>query len=487
MKIIFSAFIFLSSIMLLARDKFEDHFLNETMRIDFHHVGDANFELISIDRIYRQGIWAGSLNNLIDNFNNGRYYAKIYSLSSGNLIFSKGFDSYFGEYQTSSDAAKGIKKNYHESVLIPYPKDNVRFSIERRNKENLLEEIFNCEINPADIIIITEKVLDNSVEIYKDKNNGSPHSRVDIVILSEGYTLSEKKKFESDWQKFKNIFFDFEPYKFFKNKFNFYGVFKPSAESGVDEPRANIYKNTALNATFNSLGSERYLLTEDNKAVRDLAANVPYDAIVIMVNHSRYGGGGIYNLFATFTSDNQWNEYLLLHEFGHSFAGLADEYYTSDVAYDEFYKIDVEPVEPNITALLNPSELKWKNLVDSGTEIPTPWEKAEFDNNDFNWQQERRQLNNTIAELKRNKASESEIKSAQDEYDLKDKLRAIEVEKFLKKSKFWGKVGAFEGAGYLSKGLYRPMVDCLMFSKGNKPFCKVCENAVISVINHYSE
>jgi hypothetical protein len=279
--------------------------------------------------------------------------------------------------------------------------------------------------------------------------------------------------------------FDIEPYKSNKDKFNFYGVLKPSEESGTDEPRADILKNTSLGTTFNSLGSERYLLTEDNKAVRGAAANVPYDALVIVINHSRYGGGGIYNWLCTLTSDNQWFEYLFLHEFGHSFAGLADEYYTSDVAYSDFYKVDVEPVEPNLTALVDPENFKWKEFVSEGIEISTPWEKAQFDSMDLKWQKERRELNDKIAELKRKKASPEKIIEAQKEYNRKDRSHSEEVAEFLKNSKYWGKIGTFEGAGYLSKGLYRPMVDCLMFSKGTKPYCKICENAVFRVINSF--
>jgi len=143
-------------------------------------------------------------------------------------------------------------------------------------------------------------------------------------------------------------------------------VYKPSEDSGVDEPGANIYRNTVMNCTFNSLGSDRYLLTEDNKAVRDLAAFVPYDALYIMVNHSRYGGGGIYNLYCTFTTGNQYKDFLFIHEFGHSFAGLADEYYTSSTAYNDFYPRGVEPVELNITALTDPQNVKWKNHLTPG-------------------------------------------------------------------------------------------------------------------------
>jgi len=457
------------------------------MRIDYHHTGDSEFEMMSIDRIYRYGTWAGSITNLIDNLNNGKYYVKIYDSESERLIYSKGFDTYFGEYQTSVEATNGIKKTYHESALIPYPKNKIKFSIERRDKKNNLFEIFNTEINPEDIYIVKDKIFDSSVKILKLENNNDPHSQVDIAILGDGYTNNETGKFEEDFNRLINTLFEIEPYKSNKEEFNFYGVLKPSEDSGSDEPGASIYKNTALGTTFYSLGSERYLLTEDNKVLRDIAANVPYDAIVIITNHNRYGGGGIYNLFCTLTSDNQWFEYLFLHEFGHSFAGLADEYYTSDVAYNDFYKIDVEPVEPNLTALLNPDEFKWRKSVSDGVEIPTMWRKAQFDSMDFKWQKERRSLNENIAKLKRNKASSDSIIRSQEDYNLKDKLHSEEVDKFLKNSKYWGRIGVFEGAGYLSKGLYRPMIDCLMFSKGKKPYCKVCEEAVYRVINLYIE
>ena len=404
-----SLFIFLFMINISnAQINYDDYFIDRTMRIDYFHIGDAKDEMITLDKIYQYGIWAGSIKNLIDDFNNGKYYYKIYDAASGNLIYSKGFDSYFGEYQTGAEANKGIKRTYSESAIIPYPKNKIKLVVEKRNEKNLLKKIFETEIDPDDISIIREPILDNSVKIYKSVINGDPHLKVDVVILSEGYTSKEREKFKSDLDRFTKIFFSQEPYKSYKNNFNIYGVFKPSEESGSDEPRAGIYKNTVLSSTFNSLGSERYLLTEDNKTMRDMAAHVPYDAIYIMVNHKRYGGGGIYNFFCTFTSDNQWSSYIFLHEFGHSFAGLADEYYTSDVAYNDFYPKGIEPVEPNITALLNPPKVKWESLITQGIQIPTPWEKAEYDSSDLKWQSERRELNNKIAELKRKKAPNEE-------------------------------------------------------------------------------
>ncbi len=465
---------------------FEQYFTDQTMRIDYFHIGDATNELVTIDQIYQYGIWAGSKTNLVDMFNNGKYYFKIYDSASGNLIYSKGFGSYFGEYQTSAKAADGIQRTFHESALLPYPKQKIIFVLEKRNRQNELAEIFRSEIDPVDVGIIRDSVIDNSVKVFKSLESGDPHTKLDIAMIAEGYTVEEEEKFKADLERFTNVFFRAEPYKSHKSDFNIYGVLKPSQESGIDEPRHNSFKNSTLNATFNSMGSERYLLTEDNKTLRDVAAHVPYDALYIMVNHTRYGGGGIYNLYCTFTSDNQWSEYLFVHEFGHSLLGLADEYYTSSVAYNDFYPPGVEPVEPNITALLDPKNIKWKHLITEEIELPTPWEKEGYDTSDNAWQQLRRELNNNIAELKRNGAPQAEITAAEKTYADKDRAHTEKIQDYLKSSKYAGKVGAFEGAGYASKGLYRPMVDCIMFSKGTDSFCKVCEESIVGIIEYYS-
>jgi hypothetical protein len=466
---------------------FNDYFNDQTMRIDYFHIGDAATEIVTIDFVYQYGTWAGSTKNLIDNFNNGAYYHKIYDLSSGKLIYSKGFDSYFKEYQTTEDAVNGVKRSFHESAIIPYSKNKIKFVIEKRDRQNILNEIFSTEIDPEDLYIIKDPVKDKSVKVINSYISGNPHKKVDVVIIGDGYTIKEQKKFERDLKRFTNVLLNNQPYKTYKDKFNVYGVYKASEDSGIDEPGANVYKNTVLNTTYYSMGSERYILTEDNKSLRHLTSHVPYDAIYIMVNASRYGGGGLYNTYCTFVADNQFCDYLFLHEFGHSFAGLADEYYTSETAYNDMYPAGLEPVEPNITRLLDKDNLKWKHLITPEIEIPTPWEKEEYDKTDYAWQKIRREMNKNIAELKRNKEPIGKVKAAQEEYDKKDKARSGEVDKYLKASKFIGKVGAFEGAGYNAKGMYRSMLDCLMFTKGAKPFCKVCEEHVAKVIMHYAE
>jgi len=466
--------------------RFEDYFTDLTLRIDYFHIGNSGEEVITIDQLYQQGIWAGSRRNLIDPFNIGRYSVKIYDEVSGNLVYSKGFDSYFGEYKTTDAALGGEKRTFHESVLIPYPQNRIIFTLEVRNRENRLLPLFKKTIDPASNSIHKERPGDGTY-VFEAFLSGDPHTKVDVAIIGEGYTRAQTDKFQADLKIFTDIFFSQEPYTAYQDSFNIYGVLKPSQESGCDEPRHGIFKNTALNATFNSLGSERYLLTEDNRSLRDAASHVPYDALYIMVNHSRYGGGGIYNLYCTFTTDNQWRSYLFLHEFGHSFAGLADEYYTSSVAYNEFYLRGVEPLESNITALIEKTGVKWESFMTEGIEIPTPWEKEEFDKMDNAYQKVRQELNDKIAGLKRQGAPSEEIARIEAESEALSLQHAQRIDAYLAQSRFAGAVGVFEGAGYSSQGLYRPMLDCLMFTKGDKPFCRVCEQAIIRVIKFYTE
>jgi len=471
----------------LQAQSFDKYFYDSIMRIDYHHTGDKNSEWVSIDKIYKYGIWAGSRKNLIDKFNNGRFYIKIYDSADKSLIYSKGFDSYFGEYQMSNPAEKGIKKTFHETALIPYPKNKIKFVIEKRDSKKLLYTIFQREIDPSTIDIIRKSFEEKDILIYKSHISGPSHKSMDLAIVGDGYSSNDVDKFKLDIDRFTQLMLSTEPYVHFKDNINIYGVLKPSTQTGIDEPRADIYKNTALSSTFNSMGSERYLLTEDNKALRDIAANIPYDAVVIMVNHSRYGGGGIYNFYSTFTTDNQFADYLFLHEFGHSFAGLADEYYTSSTAYNQMFKPDIEPLEPNITALLNKENIKWKNLVSDGVSLPTKWEKAAYDKKSYEWTKERARLNSNIAKLKRNKASKEKIETAEKLYAKRDAENSKWVDEYLQKCKYFGKVGAFEGAGYMQFGMYRSELDCIMFSKGIKPFCKVCQNAISKVIKNYLE
>ncbi len=465
------------------KNVFDKYFTNGTMRIDYFHTGDAKSETVKIDQVYSYDSWAGSLVNLLDTINFGAYYYKIYDKASQELIYSKGFDSYFKEYQFSTPAIEGQVKQFQESAIIPFPRSEIEFALEKRDKLGQLHEIFRTPIAPDQAV---KAPFDPGIKVYTTLDNGDPHVKADIAFVGEGYTAAEEQKFKDDLERCTEIFFRAEPCKSYKSSFNIRGVLRYSEDSGVDEPRAGIDKNTAVNATFNSMGSERYLLTEDNKDLRDIAGHVPYDALYIMVNSSRYGGGGIYNFYCVFTSDNINSDYLMVHEFGHSFFGLADEYYTSSTAYNDFYPPGYEPVEPNITALNDPEHLKWKKLVTPGTEIPTPWNKAAYDSLDLKWQKRRAMLNDEIAMLQKNHAPEEKVKAAKENYNRESTEHDSIMTSFLDHSKYAGKVGAFEGAGYMSEGMYRPTLNCIMFSRVHY-FCPVCQDAMIKVIKFYSE
>jgi hypothetical protein len=237
----------MSAPVLYAQQKinFDDYFLDKTMRIDFFMTGNTNQEIITIDQIYQTDKWAGNPNKLIDDLNNGMYCIKIYSVNSNELIFSKGFGCIFGEYKTTIDAKEGKNKTYHESALIPYPKMPVLFVLEARDRKNILHPVFTETIDPDDVNIIRENPDNNDI-VYKALINGEPHSKVDFVFVGEGYTAGQSDKFKKDVDHFIKVLFRVEPYKSNKEKFNIYGVLRPSAESGVDEPRKGIFKNTHI-------------------------------------------------------------------------------------------------------------------------------------------------------------------------------------------------------------------------------------------------
>jgi len=469
--------------------KFDQFFNDQTLRIDYYHTGDAKDEIFTLDKIYKQGNWAGNPKKCIQPFELGIYEAKVYDINLNTLIYSKGYNTIFAEYQTTEPALKGIKRTFHESVLIPFPKKPVRVVIEKRDKYNILSPVDTFTINPTDYHIITETFKRENDEVITIVNNGDPHKHVDLVILSEGYRANELDKFKKDLKYYTDLFFSIEPYKSRIKLFNISGIFTPSQESGTDEPRQGIYKNTRFNTTFNYFDLDRYCLADDNKSIRDVAAEVPYDAILIMVNSDIYGGGGIYNWETVFNTGSVWRDYVFLHEFGHAFAGLADEYYSKPVAYEDTYIRGVEPLEPNITALLDTSNVKWKKYLSPGIKVPTEWGKATFDslNNQLDLVSNERDA--TIEKLNKSGATKEELEKVQADYSEKRNRINKEIDSFVLNHPLRDKIGVFEGANYRSKGFYRPSIMSLMhkFMEKDNVYRIVNEQAIISMINYYSE
>jgi hypothetical protein len=477
-----AVFILYIPILSNAESKFEQYFIDRTLRVDFFHSGDKMKDVITLDHIYKEGEWSGSLTNLIDPFNNGKYYLKLYDLQSNKLLFSKGYNSYFAEYRTTAKAAECIARTFHETAMLPFPKEKARFTIEARDRNNRLYEIFTLIVDPVSIDIIENRPL-NNVVLLNHLINGDIHKKIDLLFVADGYTEGELNKFKKDLTHFSDYLLAHSPYNKFKNRFNIRGLFFASQESGCDEPTRQSYKNTALNTTFNSMGSPRYLLTEENRRLHDLSSNVPYDALLIMVNHKRYGGGGIYNFYLTFTADNSVRDFVFIHEFGHSFAGLADEYYSSTTAYENFYSSGIEPLEPNISALLHSNSLKWQDLVDNGVEIPTFWNKEYYDSLRIVRQKTGSEYQQKISRLREANSTAEEIEKLEKEAEEVDNKYSSELVNIISSKK----IGAYEGAGYQSKGMYRSQLNCIMRSSDAESYCKVCEKRIIKMIRYYSE
>nr|NIM49868.1 peptidase M64 [Gemmatimonadales bacterium]NIN11123.1 peptidase M64 [Gemmatimonadales bacterium]NIN49720.1 peptidase M64 [Gemmatimonadales bacterium]NIP07184.1 peptidase M64 [Gemmatimonadales bacterium]NIQ99576.1 peptidase M64 [Gemmatimonadales bacterium] len=302
--------------------------------------------------------------------------------------------------------------------------------------------------------------------------HGPPSEKVDIVLLGEGYAAQEMPKFHGDARRLIDQLFSYEPFKSRKSDFNVRAIDLPAAESGVSRPHAGRWRRNPVATQYSIFDSERYVLTPDNRTLRDVLSAAPYEFVAVLVNEKQYGGGGIHNFQATAAVDSDFSDYLLIHEFGHHFAGLADEYYTSPVAYETGGVEHPEPWEPNVTALHDPAKLKWRDLVEAGTPLPTPWDKEAFEEHSRQIQARRQNL---ITE----QAPEAEF----------DKLfheqREIEA-KMLSSMRHAGKVGAFEGAAYEASGLYRSEVDCIMFTRNRVGFCRVCRRAIERIIDLYA-
>jgi len=440
-----------------------------TMRLDYYHTGNATQEFFSLDRLIIEPLtWPGNPSQPVDHTNLGKYLFEVIDRDTNRIVYSRGFASIYGEWETT-DEAKKINRTFHESLRFPAPDKPVQVVLKKRDANNAFREIWSVTVNPDDMFIDRSKHSSPGRLIELEKN-GDPVDKVDFLILGDGYQSSEMKKFEDDARRLLVVLFATSPFKERRKDFNVWAICPPSAESGISRPSSKIYRQTPLGATYDAFGSERYVLTFDNQAFREIASFAPYEFVEILANNRTYGGGGIFGLYSTVAAQSNQAPYVFVHEFGHHFAGLADEYYTSPVAYGPATE-RVEPWEPNATALLDPKNLKWKDLVSPDTPIPTPWNKEEFEKNSREYQKRRA--------LIRSEGRPEEVMEA----------LFLEVSQFERglfaKEKYFGKVGAFEGAMYEAKGYFRPEVDCIMFTRTNS-FCAVCRRAIERVINLYS-
>lgn len=406
-----------------AQVKYADYFTDKQLRIDFQLAGDISYQKVFIDRYSEEPVWAGTRSNLITPFNYGEYRFCAYDKATGKEIFRYCFSTLFFEWRTTAEA-KELPRSYPQVVTMPYPKSAIDIEFFERSKANgEWVSMLKTAINPSSIFI--SKEVKESFPRVKIVDNGESSKKVDLVFVAEGYTASQMEKFKSDVRFMADYMFEREPYKSRKSDFNVWAVMSPSKDVGPDNPGKSYWSRTPMASTFYTFGTDRYLTTSDYKAVRDVVWDVPTDAIFILVNTEVYGGGGIYNYYAMASSDNKYRGEVMIHEFGHAFAGLGDEYFDSETAYEGFYNLKVEPWEPNLTTLVN-FDTKWKKMLPAGTPIPTPVDPAQP-----------------------------------------------------------RKIGVYEGGGYMSKGIYRPIDKCQMRVNTKDGFCPVCQDAISRTIDYF--
>ena len=446
-----------------------------TMRVDYYHSGNATQEHFSVDRVVVEPLaWPGDPSKAIDTTLRGKYFFEVIDEATKKVIFSRGFASVYGEWETTAEA-KAMNRTFSESLRFPSVEKPARIVLKKRDAKNAFQDIWTTKVDPADKFIVRAGALATIATVgplIKLHERGDPEKKLDLLILGDGYRAGERAKFERDAKRLLAVFFATSPFKERENDINVWGLVPASIDSGISRPSDHVYKRSALGTTYDTFDSERYVLTEENRKLRDIAANAPYEAIEIITNSQTYGGGGIYNLYSTVAADSQWASYIFIHEFGHHLAGLADEYYTSDVAYLPPAE-KVEPWEPNVTALLDPLKLKWRDLVAPGTPLPTPWPKAEFEKAQNESQAQRRTLR-----------AEHRPESDMNALFTRELVRNTAL---LNSPALKGKVGAYEGANYEEKGYYRPQTDCIMFTRDTVGFCAVCRRALEETLDLYSK
>lgn len=434
------------------------------MRLDYFHSGGARAEHFALDRVSLEGAWPGPLDRAIDTTGLGKYRFEVRDKASNRVLYSRGYATIFNEW-AETDEAKQVERGFEESVRFPAPAQPVRVAIQRRDARGGFQDALTVEIDPADPAI-DRSPPPVSAKRWAVIENGPPRDKVDLLLLGDGYTAAEMDKWHRDAKRLGEMLFAESPFKEHRRDFNVWAIDTPAEASGVSRASDGVYRRTPLGAAYDALGSERYVLTMDNRRLREIAAAAPYEFVEIVVNDRKYGGGGIFNLFATVSADNAFTPYVFVHEFGHHFAGLADEYYTSDVAYAK-QTARPEPWEPNVTA--DPKGTKWKDLITPGTALPTSWPKQELE-------AQQREIQKRRREIRAQHRPEQEMEDLfRQERDLLTKMLGGRRE-----------VGTFEGAMYEAQGYYRPQADCIMFTRDEVGFCAVCRRAIERVIAMYA-
>ena len=420
-KMFIAAWLLLASTAIHAQ-QFETYFTEQTLRVDYVFTGNEQGQQIALDELIATPGWAGRRHHLAEMPLKSHGQLVMRDKETGQTIYATSFSSLFQEW-TATDEAKEVTKSYENCFLMPFPKKVAEVEVTLMNYRHEVVATLKHTVDPNDILI-HQKGREHVTPYKYMVQNGTPEECIDVAILAEGYKPEEMELFYEDAAKVSEFLFSYEPFKSLQKKFNFVAVASPSEDSGVSIPKKGEWKHTAFSSNYSTFYSDRYLTTSHLKAVHDALAGIPYEHIIVLANTDEYGGGGIYNSLMLTAAHHSTFRPVVVHEFGHSFAGLADEYFYDDDVMSGSYPLDIEPWEANITTLVD-FDSKWKDMLPKGTPIPT-----------------------------------------------------IEQDT---------PVGVFEGGGYSSKGVYRPAYDCRMRTNSSPEFCEVCNRAIRRIIEFYTE
>jgi hypothetical protein len=439
-----------------------------TLRVDYFHTGNATEERFSLDRLVLEPLpFPGRPDRALDDSNLGKYLFEVRDATTQQVVYSRGFASVYGEWETTAEA-QTLNRTFSESLRFPAPAGPVVISLKKRGRDNVFREVWTLPVDPRSKFVDTAPPPPAGALITV-QSSGPPADKLDLLLVGDGYTAKERGKCEKDVKRLSGILFTKSPFRERRNDFNVWALCPPTEQSGISRPLTGVHRRSLVGATYDAFGSERYVLSFENRSLRDVASQAPYDALAIVANGNTYGGGGIFNLYTTVAADSMWAGYIFVHELGHSLAALADEYFTSDTAYLP-EQDPPEPWEPNIT--IDPKGNKWKDLIDKTTPVPTPWPHEQFTRESMEYQARRRKIR-----------AENGPESAMDELFLAQQKSQTAL---LGSAPHARATGAFEGANYKPRGTYRPNMDCIMFTRNEVPFCPVCRRTLEKVIDLYA-
>ena len=417
---------------------FDDYFEDKTLRLDYIVAGDSVNQSIYFEQAYSTPTWAGRKTRLAEKFLNGNGQVTVYEHGTDKVLYVNTFSTLFQEWQLTAEA-KHLRKAFESSFIVPFPKQKVDVAITLTDTHQKVTTELRHTVDPTDIL--TRPLGENGIPYKYIVKSGNTADCIDLAIVAEGYRQNQMDKFYKDAQRAADAIFEREPFKSLKPQFNVVAVAAPSLDEGPSIPHDGKWTTTLANSHYDTFYSKRYLTTSKIHRIYDALSNVPFEQIIVLINAETYGGGGIYNQVTLSTADHPTFKKVLVHEFGHGYAGLGDEYSTDE--YDPMYPSDTEPWEPNLTTLKD-FQSKWADMMPKGVKIPTPLAKLP-DNKNIKNEKEQKKLNDAVF-----------------------------------------KIGVFEGAGNQSKGCYRPAQVCRMRINEVDDFCPVCQRAIKRITDFYT-